>query len=137
MCFVAKHNQFDRFQVEVDGSIEAAKLVQLSGQMTSHLKKIKGLCDKLDSVQCIPSFNRRSQHHSPTDVDVSPFRVMVHNPVKLSSVASRLHSSCPLVKNYRCGTKRTSKMRLNLIMMGARELIFFAKLTIFIEFKLY
>lgn len=111
MCFVAKHNQFDRFQVEVDGSIEAAKLVQLSGQMTSHLIKIKGLCDKLDSVQCIPSFNRRSQHHSPTDVDVSPFRVMVHIPV---------------VKNYRCGTKRTSKMRLNLIMMGARELIFFA-----------
>ena len=34
VCFGAKDNQFGRFQVEVDGSIQAVKLVHLSGQVT-------------------------------------------------------------------------------------------------------
>ena len=34
MCFGAKDNQFGRFQVEVGGSIQAVKLVNLSGQVT-------------------------------------------------------------------------------------------------------
>ena len=33
MCFGAKDNQFGRFRVEVGGSIEAVKLVHLSGQV--------------------------------------------------------------------------------------------------------
>ena len=34
VCFGARDNQFGRFQVEVDGSIQAVKLVHLSGQVT-------------------------------------------------------------------------------------------------------
>ena len=34
MCFGAKDEQFGRFQVVVDGSIQAVKLVHLSGQVT-------------------------------------------------------------------------------------------------------
>ena len=34
VCFGAKDNQFGRFQVEVGGSIQAVKLVHLSGQVT-------------------------------------------------------------------------------------------------------
>ena len=34
VCFGARDNQFGRFQVEVGGSIQAVKLVHLSGQVT-------------------------------------------------------------------------------------------------------
>ncbi|XP_067023808.1 uncharacterized protein, partial [Acropora muricata] len=37
VCFGAKDNQFGRFRVEVGGSIQAVKLVHLSGQVNCHL----------------------------------------------------------------------------------------------------
>ena len=36
VCFGAKDNRFGRFQVEVGGSIQAVKLVHLSGQVTCY-----------------------------------------------------------------------------------------------------
>ena len=51
VCFGAKDNQFGRFQVEVGGSIQAVKLVHLSGQVNCHLPLnaySKWGCDKLD-----------------------------------------------------------------------------------------
>ena len=41
VCFGARDNQFGRFQVEVGGSIQAVKLVHLSGQVS---------CDRLENV---------------------------------------------------------------------------------------
>ena len=59
---------------------------------------------------------------------VTPFRDMMHNPVKLSSVASRIHSTSPQVKNYGCGTRRIWKMTLNLIMVEKRVLMFLSNI---------
>ena len=36
VCFGAKDNQFGQFQIEFGGSIEAVKLVHLSGQVSCH-----------------------------------------------------------------------------------------------------
>ena len=60
---------------------------------------------------------------------VTAFRVMVHNPVKLSSVASRNHSLFPQVRNYGCGTRRIWKITLNLIMVGPRALMFLSSIS--------
>ena len=54
---------------------------------------------------------------------VTPFRVMMHNPVKFSSVVSRIHSIFPQVNNYGYGTRRIWKMTLNLIMVEKRVLM--------------
>ena len=59
MCFGAKGNQFGRFQVAVGGTIEALKLVHLSGQVTCDGPSnawSKWGCDKPDSVQYIHVF---------------------------------------------------------------------------------
>ena len=53
---------------------------------------------------------------------------MVHNPVKLSSVASRIHSLFLQVKNYECGTWKIWKISLNMIMMGPRALMFLSSI---------
>ena len=41
VCFGAKDNQFGRFQVEVGGSIQAVKLVHLSGQVTCDHRRVE------------------------------------------------------------------------------------------------
>ena len=40
VCFGAKDNQFGRFQVELGGSIQAVKLVHLSGQVTCNHREV-------------------------------------------------------------------------------------------------
>ena len=42
VCFGAKDDQFGRFQVEVGGSIQAVKLVHLSGQVTCNRYQVNG-----------------------------------------------------------------------------------------------
>ena len=59
---------------------------------------------------------------------VTPFRDMMHNPVKFSSVVSRIHSIFPQVNNYGCGTRRIWKMTLNLIMVEKRVLMFLSSI---------
>jgi len=56
VCFGAKDNQFGRFQVEVGGSIQAVKLVHLSGQVTCDVYNnawSKWGCARPDLVQYI------------------------------------------------------------------------------------
>ena len=59
MCFGAKDNQFGRLRVEVGGTVQAVKLVHLSGQVTCEDQSnawSKWGCDKPDSVQYITVF---------------------------------------------------------------------------------
>ncbi|XP_015760572.1 PREDICTED: uncharacterized protein LOC107339771 isoform X3 [Acropora digitifera] len=56
VCFGAKDNQFGRFQVEVGGSIQAVKMVHLSGQVTCDVESnawSKWGCARPDLVQYI------------------------------------------------------------------------------------
>ena len=59
---------------------------------------------------------------------VTPFRVMIHSPVKLSSVASQIHSIFPQVNNYGRGTRRILMIKVNLIMVEPRSLMFLSSI---------
>ena len=59
---------------------------------------------------------------------ITQFRDMIHNPVKLSLVASRIHSTFAQVKNYGCGTRRIWKISMNLIMVELHVLMFLSSI---------
>ena len=130
MCFGAKDNQFGQFQVEFGGSIEAVKLVHLSGQASCHQPGnfsskwgCKGEDRFFEQTHPTPFFYRWVK------VLVTPFRDMMHNPVKLSSVASQIHYILPHVNNYRCGTRRILMLKVNLIMVEPRALMFLSSIS--------
>ena len=122
--------KFGRFQVQVGGSIEAVKLVHLSGQascLSQEISRSKG-----DVKGRTHRFFEQT-HPTPffywwVKVLVTPFRAMMHSQVKLSSVASQIHSIFPQVNNYGCGTRRILMIKVNLIMVEPRALMFLSSI---------